>query len=229
MLAHALGLLRTLPRGVLVRRPSLSSATLEEPDDRPLLDEALLSELEQLGAPTSDAGGGADAVTSAALGASTIAQLRAIQRRDVASPPGRIVVIGPETTTLLHQQMIELLSYALVLSGNRVLTTGSTEADRAVIRGAIRANDRMVTVVVPNTVAALSADGVQQQLRAVRTLIELQHTNLPPEIEQRLVYAELLGGADRLIAFTFHRSYALVQAIEEAQAINVEACVLYLD
>ncbi|KAJ1615860.1 hypothetical protein T492DRAFT_1110322 [Pavlovales sp. CCMP2436] len=156
-----------------------------------------------------------------------IAQLRLIQGR-AALEHASIVVVGPDATTVLHEQILELLSYALVLSGNRVLTTSSPGADRAVIRGAARADEQMLTVVVPDTVAALPFGGAPFLARGARA-VELGHINLPEEIESRLVYAELLSSADRLYAFTTHRSRALLQVIEEAQAMNVETCVLFLD
>jgi hypothetical protein len=212
---------RTFPTPISA---SSSPSSFADEPDFPLLDETSLASLEQLSAPLRSEA----ASESAVQAARTISQLQLIQSRDAASPPSSIVVIGPADTTVLHRQTIELLSYALVLSGNRVLTSGGTDADMAVIRGALRANERMLTVVVPNTAATAATDG-EGLLRSVRAIVELQHTNLPAEIESRLVYAELVGGADKVIAFAFHRSRALLQAIDEAQAINVETCVLYLD
>mmetsp|Transcript_19559 Transcript_19559/g.50517 ORF Transcript_19559/g.50517 Transcript_19559/m.50517 type:complete len:158 (-) Transcript_19559:165-638(-) len=156
-----------------------------------------------------------------------ISQLQSIQQRD-SSKPSSIVVIGDETTTVLQRQIIELLSYALVLSGNRVLTTANSGADEAVARGALRANERMLTIVVANSMNSMS-ESTREDLSGVRNVVELRHTGLSPELEAKLVYAELLGGAEKLIAFAFHRSRMLRQTIDQALALNIECTVLFLD
>ncbi|KAG8466013.1 hypothetical protein KFE25_005583 [Diacronema lutheri] len=209
------------------RRWRTAAASAAEPDGS-LLDEATLLALEALAVePDPRTRGMADS-PSVAQASRMIAQLQLIQHTN-ASAPANIVVVGqPGTTTVLHQQIIELLSYALVLSGNRVLTTGSSDTDKAVIRGAMRADERMLTVVVPNVASAEPGDG-PQLLRTVRTVVELRHADLSTELESQLVYAELLGDADRLLVFTSHKSRALMLLIEQAQALGVETCVLYLD
>lgn len=196
--------------------------------DLPLLDESTLFGLERLASEHERVASKAVS-PSAAQASRMIAQLRLIQHTN-ASAPANIVVVGqPGTTTVLHQQIIELLSYALVLSGNRVRTTGTSDADKAVIRGAMRADERMLTVVVPSVASAEPGDG-PQLLRTVRTVVELNHpADLPADVEARLVYAELLGDADRLLVFTTHRCRVLALLIEQAQALNVDTCVLYLD
>lgn len=208
------------------RRWSTVEATERDP---PLLDESLLLDLEALASePEPDVQSRADS-PSAAQASRMIAQLQLIQHTDVSGPVNIVVVGQPSTTTLLHQQIIELLSYALVLSGNRVRTTGTSDADKAVIRGAMRADERMLTVVVPSVASAEPGD-VPELLGAVRSVVELNHQrDLPAEIGSRLVYAELLSNADRLFVFTTHRSRALMLVIEQAQALGVETCVLYLD
>ena len=49
-------------------------------------------------------------------------------------------ILGTRHCSYLHQQIIELLSYALVLSGNHVYTSGAAGTNAAAIRGALRAN-----------------------------------------------------------------------------------------
>ena len=51
----------------------------------------------------------------------------------------RIAILGSRHVPITHQRLIELMSYALVLGGNRLLTSGATGTNFAAIRGAMKA------------------------------------------------------------------------------------------
>jgi hypothetical protein len=54
----------------------------------------------------------------------------------------------------MHQQIIELLSYALVLTGNHIFTSGAPGTNAAAIRGALRAErPDLLTVVLPQSLS----------------------------------------------------------------------------
>merc|ERR1719230_953352 len=75
-------------------------------------------------------------------------QLKAITK----GGPQRVAVLGTRFCTYLHQPVIQLLSYALVLSGNHVFTSGSVGTNSAVIKGALRAQKpNLLTVVLPQS------------------------------------------------------------------------------
>ena len=63
----------------------------------------------------------------------------------------QIAIIGTQQASDKHKQMIELLAYALVLSGNHVVTSGGGNGTNyAVIKGALRAdNQDLLTVFLP--------------------------------------------------------------------------------
>ena len=87
-------------------------------------------------------------------------QLESIQQ----GTPKNIVVLGTRHCSFLHQQIIELLSYALVLSDNHIYTSGATGTHAAAIRGALRAEQQdLLTVILPQT--------VQNQPREIRELL----------------------------------------------------------
>lgn len=87
-------------------------------------------------------------------------QLESIQQ----GTPKNIVVLGTRHCSFLHQQIIELLSYALVLSDNHIYTSGATGTHAAAIRGALRAEQQnLLTVILPQT--------VQKQPREIRELL----------------------------------------------------------
>jgi hypothetical protein len=63
-------------------------------------------------------------------------------------------VLGTQDLSSNHKQMVELLSYALVLSGNHVFTSagGVNGTNLAVIKGALRAcNPDLLTVILPQS------------------------------------------------------------------------------
>jgi hypothetical protein len=70
------------------------------------------------------------------------------------SGPRRVAIIGTRNLPLTHQQLVEMLSYALVLSGNQVVTSGGANGtNMAVIRGAQRANPDRLEIILPQTIA----------------------------------------------------------------------------
>lgn len=75
-------------------------------------------------------------------------ELTAIQQ----DGPRNVAILGTRYTSFLHQQIIELLTYANVLVGNHVFTSGAGGTNAAVIRGALRAEKpELLTVVLPQS------------------------------------------------------------------------------
>ncbi|NEQ31228.1 MAG: DNA recombination-mediator protein A, partial [Leptolyngbya sp. SIO4C5] len=76
-------------------------------------------------------------------------ELAAIQE----SGSKRIAILGSRHVPITHQRLIELMSYALVLGGNRILTSGATGTNSAVIRGAMKADPNLLTVILPQSLS----------------------------------------------------------------------------
>lgn len=90
-------------------------------------------------------------------------ELAEIQRQG----PKNYCILGTRHCTFLHQQIIELLAYALVLSGNHVFTSGAGGTNAATIRGALRAErPDLLTVVLPQSLAKQGEES-QELLREV--------------------------------------------------------------
>jgi len=152
-------------------------------------------------------------------------QLESIQQ----GTPKNIVVLGTRHCSLLHQQIIELLSYALVLSDNHIFTSGATGTHAAAIRGALRAeNQDLLTVILPQTVLKQPRE-IRDLLGQVKQVIELGHNQLPLDAASRICNSELLAKGDQLIVFAFHDSRTLLETIEEAKAMSLLVTVLFLD
>eukprot|EP00963_Diacronema_lutheri_P014164 scaffold2858_cov659-Pavlova_lutheri.AAC.135 len=59
----------------------------------------------------------------------------------------------------MHQKLIEILSYAMVLTGNTIVTSGAMGTNAAVIRGALRAEQpELLTVVLPQSLEKQPAE-----------------------------------------------------------------------
>lgn len=77
--------------------------------------------------------------------------------------PRNVAILGTRYTSYLHQQIIELLTYANVLVGNHVFTSGAGGTNAAVIRGALRAErPHLLTVVLPQSLHKQPAETQEQ-------------------------------------------------------------------
>jgi len=171
-------------------------------------------------------GGGTATLDDADFSVNTILkQLESIQQ----GTPKNIVILGTRHCSFLHQQIIELLSYALVLSDNHIYTSGATGTHAATIRGALRANNpELLTVILPQTLQRQPRE-IRELLGQVKNVVQLNHDQLPLDAASRICNSELLSKGDQLIVFAFHDSNTLRETIEEAKAMSLLVTVLFLD
>lgn len=157
---------------------------------------------------------------------SILKELAAIQ----AEGPKKYSILGTRHCSYLHQQIIEMLAYALVLSGNHVYTSGAGGTNAAVIRGALRAEaPDLLTVVLPQSVSKQPRP-TQELLSKVKHVIENSvNDHLSLDVASRLCNSDLLSRTDHLIAFAFHESKTIVEATKEASAMEMLVTLLYLD
>ncbi|KAG5189568.1 hypothetical protein JKP88DRAFT_271571 [Tribonema minus] len=153
-------------------------------------------------------------------------ELAEIQRQG----PKNYCILGTRHCSFLHQQIIELLAYALVLSGNHVFTSGAGGTNAATIRGALRAErPDLLTVVLPQSLAKQS-DESQELLTQVQNVIDApQNDHLPLDVASRLCNSDLLSRADQLICFAFHDSHTIIETAREARALDMIVTELFLD
>ena len=84
----------------------------------------------------------------------------------------KVAIIGSRNLPITHQQIIEVLAYALVVQGNTIITSGgSSGTNAATIRGAMKANPDKLRVILPQTIGQQPSD-VQDQLIGVPHIIE---------------------------------------------------------
>ena len=155
-------------------------------------------------------------------------ELSAIQQ----NAPRKVAILGTRHFSYLHQQIVELLTYANVLIGNHVFTSGGAGSgtNAAVIRGALRAErPDLLTVVLPQSLEKQPPD-VRELLEKVENVIEMkENDDLPLDVASRLCNSDILSKCEHLISFAFHDSVVVLEAASEAKSLNKLVTLLYLD
>ncbi|NEP09079.1 MAG: DNA recombination-mediator protein A [Symploca sp. SIO2C1] len=129
----------------------------------------------------------------------------------------RIAILGSRHVPITHQKLIEIMTYALVLEGNRIVTSGATGTNSAAIRGAMRADPSLLTVILPQSLDRQPRES-RKQLEQVMHLVENpESNNLSLSEASSLCNAEIVSRCQQLICFAFHDSRTLLKTCEEAE------------
>mmetsp|Transcript_18273 Transcript_18273/g.25750 ORF Transcript_18273/g.25750 Transcript_18273/m.25750 type:complete len:278 (+) Transcript_18273:155-988(+) len=144
--------------------------------------------------------------------------------------PKKYCILGTRHCSFLHQQIIELLAYALVLSGNQVWTSGAGGTHMATIRGALRAgNDDLLHVVIPQSLSKQPKES-RELLNDVTNLIQFpERDEMSLTVASQFCNSYMLNNTDQLIAFAFHESSTVIEATKEAKENDLVVTTLYLD
>jgi len=143
----------------------------------------------------------------------------------------KLGIIGTNDLGDGHKKMIELLSYALVLSGNHIFTSGGGNGtNRAVISGALRAcNPNLLTVILPQSILRQPPE-MQSILMRVGNLIQ------QPEMDEmdfkeaaNLCNEKILLSVDKLLVFAYHDSSTVLKTAFNAEETIEDVTIFYLD
>ena len=136
-------------------------------------------------------------------------------------PAKNIAIIGSRNIPLPHQTLIEAIAYTLVRDGNTIITSGgSSGANAAAIRGAMRANPQLLKVILPQTIGHQPSD-VQDELIGVPNIVEHSEWNMMTLSDaSRLCNREIVDDCNQLIIYLFHDSHTQHTAIEYAEERN---------
>ena len=141
----------------------------------------------------------------------------------------RIAVLGSRHVPITHQRLIELMSYALVLSGNHLLTSGATGTNSAAIRGAMRADPNLLTVILPQSLDRQPRES-RDQLEQVIHLVENPENDALSLAEASAVCnQEIVSRCQQLICFAFHDSHTLLKTCQEAEDLRKVVTLFYFD
>lgn len=141
----------------------------------------------------------------------------------------RIALLGSRHVPITHQNLIEMMSYALVLEGNRLITSGATGTNFAAIRGALRADPTLLTVILPQSLDRQPRES-RDQLEQVMHLVENPSNDTMSLAEaSALCNAEIISRCQQLICFAFHDSTTLLNTCREAEDQRKIVTLFYFD
>ena len=142
----------------------------------------------------------------------------------------KISIIGTRNLSLMHQQLVEILAYALVISGNIIITSGGASGvNMAVIKGTTRADTNKLEVILPQTLGQQPTD-VQNALIGVKGITEhADRQNMTLADASRICNREIVDESHQLICFLYHDSHTLKETIEYAHMQHKIVTVFYLD
>ena len=132
--------------------------------------------------------------------------------------PKEIGFFGTRNMGFMHQQLIEILAYALCLTGNHIYTSGATGTNAAVIRGALRAEQpELLTVVLPQSLAKQPRES-RELLEGVAQIVEAPENDGMPLVEaSRICNDTIVSKVKQIIVFAFHDSRLLLETCRNAE------------
>jgi len=138
-------------------------------------------------------------------------------------------MLGSRHVPITHQKLIEVMSYALVLEGNQIITSGATGTNLAVIRGAMRAEPSLLTVILPQSLDRQPRES-REQLDQVMHLVENPSNDTLSLAEaSALCNQEIISRCQQLICFAFHDSNTLLNTCREAEDQRKIVTLFYFD
>ena len=144
--------------------------------------------------------------------------------------PKEIGFFGTRNMGFLHQQLIEIIAYALCLTGNHIFTSGATGTNAAVIRGSLRAErPELLTVVLPQSLSKQPAES-RELLEKVSQVEECPDNDHLPLLEaSRICNDVIVSKVRQVICFAFHDSTLLLDTCREAKVQRRMVTLFYLD
>jgi len=141
----------------------------------------------------------------------------------------RIALLGSRHVPITHQNLIELMTYALVLTGNRIITSGATGTNSAAIRGEMRADPNLLTVILPQSLERQPRES-REQLDQVMHLVENPANDTLSLGEASAVCnQEIVSRCQQLVCFAFHDSHTLLKTCQDAEDQRKLLTLFYFD
>jgi hypothetical protein len=141
----------------------------------------------------------------------------------------RIAILGSRHVPITHQHLIELMSYALVLSGNHILTSGATGTNSAAIRGAMRADPTLLTVILPQSLERQPRESREQLEQVIHLVENPEYDHLSLAEASTVCNQEIISRCQQLICFAFHDSQILLKTCSDAEEQRKVVTLFYFD
>lgn len=109
------------------------------------------------------------------------------------------------------------------------MTSGSTGTNFAAIRGALRADPSLLTVILPQSLDRQPRES-REQLEQVMHLVENpENDNLSLGEASALCNQEIISRCQQLICFAFHDSHTLLKTCQDAEEQRKIVTLFYFD
>lgn len=141
----------------------------------------------------------------------------------------RIALLGSRHVPITHQTLIEMMTYALVLEGNRLITSGATGTNSAAIKGAMRADPNMLTVILPQSLDRQPRESRKQLEKVIHLVENPANDHLSLAEASALCNWEIVSRCQQLICFAFHDSNTLLQTCRDAEDQRRLVTLFYFD
>jgi hypothetical protein len=141
----------------------------------------------------------------------------------------RIALLGSRHVPITHQKLIEVMSYALVLEGNQVITSGATGTNLAAIRGAMRANPALLTVILPQSLDRQPRESRDQLEQVIHLVENPSNDTLSLAEASASCNQEIISRCQQLICFAFHDSQTLLTTCRDAEDQRKIVTLFYFD
>ena len=141
----------------------------------------------------------------------------------------RIALLGSRHVPIMHQHLIEMMSYALVLSGNRLVTSGATGTNSAAIKGAMRADSNLLTVILPQSMELQPWESKEQLKQVIHLVEHSENDHLSLGEASAVCNREIVSRCQQLICFAFHDSHTLLKTCAEAEEQRKLVTLFYFD
>ncbi|NJR65975.1 MAG: DNA recombination-mediator protein A [Leptolyngbyaceae cyanobacterium CRU_2_3] len=141
----------------------------------------------------------------------------------------RIALLGSRHVPITHQHLIELMTYALVLAGNQIITSGATGTNSAAIRGAMRADPNLLTVILPQSLERQPRESRDQLEQVIHLVQSPENDQLSLGEASTLCNQEIISRCQQLICFAFHDSQILLKTCSDAEDQRKVVTLFYFD
>ena len=154
-----------------------------------------------------------------------VQELAAIQQTSAK----RIALLGSRHVPITHQHLIEMMSYALVLGGNRLMTSGAQGTNSAAIRGAMRADPNLLTVILPQSLDLQPRESRDQLAQVIHLVENPANDSMSLGEASALCNQEIVSRCQQLICFAFHDSSTLLETCHYAEEQRRLVTLFYFD
>ena len=140
-----------------------------------------------------------------------------------------MALLGSRHVPITHQHLIEVMSYSLVLGGNHLITSGATGTNFAAVRGAMRADPNLLTVILPQSLDRQPTESRQLLEKVIHLVEKPENNELSLGEASALCNGEIIARCQQLICFAFHDSSTLLKTCQDAEEQRKVVTLFYFD